>query len=179
MRLQRLNPATDEALYRQLYEWNEQTPGSYRASDDAWGEDSWEEFYERANRTDLIDCAVYNAADELEGSITVLQVAPKVWETFVIGRRGSDAECLTMACFAMARELMAAGIAEVFTSWVWEKNRGALKLNRNAGMQETGVGLYKGAYKGRPLKFLQLAMDRARMEALHNGEIETKNHATV
>lgn len=178
MRLQRLNPQTDEAIYRTLWEWNQATPASYRASDDAWGVDDWEEFYEREKNENLIDCAVFDEAGELHGSITVIQTSPKQWEVFVIGRRSSDADCLTTGAFVMAKDLMDAGLAEIFHSWVWEKNRGALKLNRSAGMEETGIQICRGAYKGRPLRFLHLTMDKKRVAKLY-GEIEKQNRAAV
>lgn len=174
MRLQRLDPKTDEAIYFTLYQWDQDTPPWFRASEDVWGTDSWEEFYARTDRDDVIDCAVYDDADTLQGSITVIHKGGKVFEVFIIGRRSSDAQTLTLGCFLMAKQLMDAGIADAFTSWVCDRNRGALRLNKEAGMIETGVQLIKGVYKGRPLYWKQMFMDKGRVNGLwQNDEKET------
>lgn len=179
MYLQRLNPATDEAIYRALWEMNQDVPEWYRASEECWGSDSWDEFYSRANRDDLIDCAVYSDDHTLQGSITVIQRVGKIWETFIVGRRKGDALAITQGCFAMARQLFEDGISDAFLSWVCAKHHGAIALNKACGMQETGLTLIKGKSHGKPLYWRQYVLTKDRMQEITDVKEENNANLTV
>lgn len=169
--LRRLNPndTEDVELLRQAFAWDtEDVPAWYSNAEQIFGEDSWEQYLERARRDEQIDLAVIDDC-KFCGLITDVMVAPAVFEVFIRGPRRSNAELLTLAAFAMAKNMFDDGIAEVFTSWVCSRHRGALRLNKACGMVEDGVTMLKGGSHGRPLEWKRLILTRERMAELING----------
>jgi hypothetical protein len=169
--LRRLDPHNDEDvdLLRQAFVWDtEDVPAWYSNAEQIFGGDSWEQYLERARREEQIDLAVIEDSNFC-GLITDVLVAPRTFEVFIRGPRRSNAELLTLAAFAMAKNMFDDGVAEAFTSWVCSRHRGALRLNKDCGMVEDGVTMLKGVSHGRPLEWKRLILTRQRMAELIDG----------
>lgn len=169
--LRKLNPADpqDVELLHQSFLWQtEDIPTWFSNAEQIFGQDTWEEYRERARRDEQIDLAVIEDG-KFCGLITDVMVVPKIWEVFIRGPRRSNAELLTLASFAMLKSMFDAGIAEAFTCWVCARHRGSLRMCKQCGMVEDGVTMLKGSSHGRPLEWKRLIVTRQRMAELING----------
>lgn len=164
--LRRLSPDADRELLLLGLQWDTQdAPEWFRRAEAVWSGDTPEVYLARARRPEQADLLVeengYSA-----GIITVEMIAPGVAELFFSAPRRSRPELLTQACWQVGSQLLRDGLAAKLVSWVCTLNRGALRLNRACGMQETGISLLKGSVRGRVLEWRRLELTRERWEEI-------------
>lgn len=176
--LRRLDPVADRDLLLTAFRWDTtDTPEWFRRAEAVWSEDTPEAYLARAARPEQADIAIEKNG-QTAGIITLEMIAPGVIEMFFSAPRGSDSALLTAACWQVGSQLLRDGVAAKLVSWVCTLNRGALRLNRACGMQDTGVALLKGAVRGRVLEWKRLELTRRRWEELTIGE-EDQNSDTA
>lgn len=176
--LRRLDPATEAEALLMAFRWDTaDAPEWFRRAESVWSEETPENVLERARRSVQTDVAVEKNG-QIAGIITLEMIAPGVIEMFFSAPRGSDSVLLRAACWQVGSQLLRDGVAAKLVSWVCTLNRGAMRLNRDCGMQETGISLLKGTVRGRVLEWKRLELTRERWEELTLGE-ENQNRDTA
>lgn len=178
MFLRRLDPnkPNDEAMLKIAFEWEtENIPLWWADAQRIFGVDTWEESLARSRRPDQMDIAVLSRDAIYSGLITLVMVAPKIYEFFFSAPRQSDAELLSLACFQVGKQLLIDDqMADQLISWVCSRHRGALKVNTECGMERDGLSMFKGRSHGRPLEWFRMRLTRERLLRLID-EQEEKN----
>jgi hypothetical protein len=160
MRLQRLT-STDADLLRQAWKWDDRRPRWFRDMDAVFWQGSVENLIEQLNNWRKVFVGVFTSG--LEAVIIVTWHGNGSFEADLMARRGANTAAIMAAAHQLMHDLLAFGMQEAFV-WVAAKHISVRKLCVNIGLMPDGVVMYKGAYRGRVIKWLRHSVTREQLE---------------
>lgn len=156
--IRRLLLPDDEHLLREAYQWDEQRGEWYRAVDRVFNSGTEDKFVEKAHDLRNAFVGVFEQ-DKMIALILVETPAPLFHEAHLAARRGADSTKVVAAAVQLASDLLNMGAIQI-SVWVAEKNRPVKQICDRIGFTHDGVVMWKGAYKGRVIKWLKYSIHR-------------------
>ena len=156
--IRRLLLPEDEHLLREAYQWDEQRGEWYRAVDRVFNTGTEDKFVEKAHNLRNAFVGVFEQ-DKMLALILVETPAPLFHEAHLAARRGADSMKVVAAAVQLASDLLNMGAIQI-SVWVAEKNRPVKQICDRIGLAHDGVVMWKGAYKGAPIRWLRYSLKR-------------------
>lgn len=151
--IKRLDPIVDESLLREAFHWDAKYPVWFKESSTVFGANDLNAFLERVKDSILI--GIFDS--ELVGLLILRQVIPHHFEADLCAKRGTNVNVLAEGAYRVIQDFLRMGMQEGFC-FVAEKNLAVRKLCGTIGMSYDGCCVYKGAYKGRVIKWMRYSI---------------------
>lgn len=164
--IKRLDPIANESLLREAFSWDREAPSWFRQMDSIFGPDDVDDFLKGAQDLANVYLGVFQPSGHiahypLVGVIILTLVSNNRYTAHLCACRGARVEVLAQAAIQVKEDMFNLGMNEVFV-FVAEKNRGVRKLCEIIGLQEDGITMYKGSYRGRVIKWIRMSEVRVR-----------------
>lgn len=155
LHIRRLSPTLDTALYRAAWQWNAAAPRWVRDCAKVFEAADFATFLAQAADPARADMGVWEG-DQFTGLYSFVLRATGIFEAFLAAKRGSSIDILGAAIQDAKAVLTNAGMVQTFV-WIAAQNRAILNLCEDAGLNFTGLEMYKGATHGRPIRWRQMS----------------------
>lgn len=153
--IRRLDPAADTALYQAVWSWNADAPRWLRDCAKVFEATNFDEFLAQAADPGRADVGIWNDT-QFTGLLTFVLRAVGVYEAFIAAKRGAPLTALAAAIEDGKAVLTKAGMIQTFV-WIAAPNHAILTLCEAAGLNFTGLEMYKGTTHGRPIRWRQMS----------------------
>ena len=162
--IRRLFLPDDEHLLREAYQWDEQRGEWYRAVDRVFNSGTEDKFVEKAHDLKNAFIGVFEKdgtsyTPSLQALFLVETPAPLFHEAHLAARRGTDSTKVVVAAVQLASDLLNMGAIQI-SVWIAEKNRPVKQICDRIGLTHDGVVMWKGAYKGNPIRWERYVLRR-------------------
>lgn len=152
----------DVGLLREAWNWDHGRPSWYVAMDSVFNGGTVDDFIESVEHPATVAIGVF---DPLLTAIVIIEHhGSGLFEGHLMAKRGASPAVLVTVIEQLLHDLLDYGLTEA-CCWIAEKNRSVRKLCANIGFQPDGVSMYKGAYRGRVIRWLRYSIQREQLTA--------------
>lgn len=153
--IKRLDPIEDEALLRQAFAWTAECPQWQVDMDIVFGPSDVEDFLRMVVEPENVLVGIFSP--EFVGLIIVASAGKDVFNSHLCAKRGSDLGVLAQGAYQVTQDFLKMGMQEGFC-FVAERNLAIRNLCDTIGFKWEGVVMYRGAYRGRLIKWLKYSI---------------------
>ena len=148
----------DANLLREAWQWDESRPSWFKQMDNVFNSGTVDDLVAQVEKSAFIGIF----SPQLSAIIIVEQHAGGSYEAHLMAQRGVDPAVIIAVGQQLIYDMLDYGLSEAVV-WIAEKNRSIRKLCANIGFQPDGVTMYKGAYRGRVIKWLRYSIQREQL----------------
>lgn len=156
MELRALNPDTDQDLFREAYDWIFEAPKWLRQAENIVaginGCDSWEGYLKAAYSPQ--ECNVGLFSGIMLALFTIQSEGDGCFQVHVNAKPHADTLMLMAAAMQLKEWLFDHGAREVF-GFIAERNRPLRRFAERAGFKFSGVSIFKGSMRDRPIRWMR------------------------
>ena len=146
----------DEELLHEAWHWSDGAPTWFQDADKVFNQGELDAVAQLANRRKWF-IGVFD--ERLQAVIIIEWRGHGQFEGHLMTRRRADIQEICHAAVQVTYDLLDCGLVEGYV-WVAEKNLGVRKLCSTIGFLPDGVIMYRGAYRGRLIKWLRYSIQR-------------------
>lgn len=154
--IRRLTP-DDADLLREACAWDEDRPLWYRQMDAVFNSGPVEQLIEKLGNATYWFVGVFNPA--LEAIVIVENHGQGLFEGHLMARRGANGELIAATIQQLLYDLTDCGLGEAFV-WVAARHLSVRQICSSIGLVPDGIVMYKGAYRGRVIRWLRHSIRR-------------------
>lgn len=147
----------DEELLREAWNWTDTTPTWFQDADKVFASGKVDDLLAQLRDRDKWFIGVFD--EGLSAVIAVERHGSGQFEGHLLARRRANPEMIALAIEQLLYDLLDCGLTEAFC-WVAEKNLGVRKLCAKMEMKPDGFVMFKGAYRGRVIRWLRHSITR-------------------
>lgn len=140
---------------REAWSWDAEKPLWFRQADTIFNKGTVADWVAQLadNRRWLI--GVFSPG--LEAVVVVERHGNGQFEGHLTARRHADVQMITTTITYLLHDLLDMGMIEAFC-WIAEKNRSVRNLCSTIGFRPDGIVMYRGAYRGRVIKWIRYSV---------------------
>lgn len=150
----------DADILREAWGWDAGRPAWYRDMDAVFNAGTVDNLMAQLADPARVFIGVWD--DTLHGVIIAEWKGSGYVEGHLLARRQADTQLLSVAIRHVLLDLTNHGLTHAF-AWVAERNIGVRRLCVNIGLQPDGVIMWRGAYHGKPIKWLRHSVQREQL----------------
>lgn len=159
MELRALDPDTDQHLFREAYDWIFEAPKWLRQAENIVaginGCDSWEGYLKAAYSPQECNVGLFSDfSGIMQALFTIQSEGDGCFQVHVNARPHAETSMLVAAAIQLKEWLFQAGAKEVF-GYVAERNRPLKKFAEQVGFKFSGVSIFKGSMRDRPIRWMR------------------------
>lgn len=163
MELRTLNPDLDAHLFREAYDWIYEAPKWLRQSENIVaginGCDSWEAYLKAAHRAKEANVGLFSGI--MLALFTIQDEGYGAFQVHVNAKPHADTLAMMAAAMQLKKLLFDTGAREVY-GYIAERNRPLRRFAEQAGFYNTGVSIFKGSMRDRPVRWLRYSALRTK-----------------
>lgn len=161
MELRALDPERDQQLFREAYDWIFEAPLWLRQAENIVaginGCDSWEGYLKAAYSPKEVNIGLFHGI--MLALFTIQNEGDGCFQVHVNAKPGSPAGEMIAASIQLRDTLFAQGATEIF-GFIAERNRPLRRFAELAGFKFSGVSIFKGSMRDRPIRWLRYCVIR-------------------
>jgi hypothetical protein len=161
MELRTLDPKADEQLFREAYDWIFEAPPWLRQAENIVaginGCDSWEGYLKAAFSPKEFNIGLFHGI--MLALFTIQREDNASFQVHVNAKPHAPAGEMIAASIQLRNALFAQGATEIF-GFIAERNRPLRRFAEMAGFKFSGVSIFKGSMRDRPIRWMRYTVLR-------------------
>jgi len=161
MELRALDPRSDAHLFRQAYDWIFEAPEWLRQAENIVaginGCDSWEGYLKAALDPKEVNIGLFGQS--MVALFTIQNEGEGCFQVHVNAKPNAPAGEMVAAAIQLRDTLFAQGASEIF-GFIAERNRPLRRFAELAGFKFSGVSIFKGSMRDRPIRWMRYTVLR-------------------
>lgn len=161
MELRALDPDRDQDLFRQAYDWIFEAPPWLRQAENIVaginGCDSWEGYLKAAYSPKECNVGLFDGI--MLAMFTIQSEGDGCFQVHVNTKPGAPAGVVAAAAAQLRDNLFAQGATEIF-GFIAERNRPLRRFAEVVGFKFSGVSIFKGTMRDRPIRWMRYTVLR-------------------
>ncbi len=156
MELRALDPDRDGQLFREAYDWIFEAPRWLRQAENIVaginGCDSWEGYLKAAHDPKEVNIGLF--AGSMQALFTIQDEGCACFQVHINAKPHGPAGEMIAAAIQLRDTLFSQGAIEIF-GFIAERNRPLRRFAEIAGFKFSGVSIFKGSMRDRPIRWMR------------------------
>jgi hypothetical protein len=157
--IRRLN-IDDTELLREACRWDMGRPSWYMQMDAVFNSGTEDDLMAQLGDFSKAFIGVWDEGEFT--AVVIIEQQGEQAEGHLMARTGTDPHLLEVVIGQLLDDLFNLGLREA-CCWIAERNTSVRKLCDNIGFRPDGYSMYKGAYRGRVIRWLRYCIQRAQV----------------
>ena len=169
MNLKRLTPA-DSDLLREAWEWDKDRPSWYAQMDHVFSQGSVDNLITQLKDWRKLFIGIFDP--DLTAIVIIKWKGEGRFGGDLMAKSSANPDSIVEAIIYLEYETLKFGMKEI-NVWVAERNRGVRRICERANLKPDGVVMFRGAYRGRVIRWLRHSLTREDLDAQADIEHQT------